>query len=65
MKIGLILAVVIVGISIVTALGFISNSEDANKNKLRIAYFPNIGHAVPIIGVEKGFFQSGVGNDVF
>ena len=64
MKIRLILAVVIVGISIVTGLGFISNSEDSNKNKLRIAYFPNIGHAVPIIGVEKGFFQSGIGNDV-
>ena len=64
MKIRLILAVVIVGISIITALGFISNSEDTNKHKLRIAYFPNIGHAVPIIGMEKGFFQSGVGNDI-
>ena len=64
MKIVLILAVVVVGISLVTALGFVSNSEDTDKNKLRIAYFPNIGHAVPIIGVEKGFFQSGVGNDV-
>ena len=61
MKIGLILAVVIVGISIVTTLGLISNTEDTYKNKLRIAYFPNIGHAVPIIGMEKGFFQSGVG----
>ena len=64
MKIGFLLAVVIVGISIIATLGFISNSDDSDKNKLRIAYFPNIGHAVPIIGVEKGFFQSGVGTDV-
>ena len=65
MKFGLTLAVVIVGISLVAAFVLVSNSEDTNKNKLRIAYFPNIGHAVPIIGVEKGFFQSSVGNDVF
>ena len=64
MKIGLILAAVIVGVSIVTILGLVSSSEDVNQNKLRIAYFPNIGHAVPIIGVEKGFFQSGIGDGV-
>ena len=64
MKIGFILGIVIVGVSIVTILGIFSSFEDTNQNKLRIAYFPNIGHAVPIIGVEKGFFQSGIGDDV-
>jgi len=29
---------------------------------LRIGYFPNIGHAVPIVGIEKGFFQESIGN---
>ena len=53
--------IIVVGISIITALGFLSDSEDANKDQLRIAYFPNIGHAVPIVGMEKGFFEEQIG----
>ncbi|MDH3203458.1 MAG: ABC transporter substrate-binding protein, partial [Nitrosopumilus sp.] len=26
------------------------------------AYFPNIGHAIPIVGMEKGFFEEYLGN---
>ena len=33
----------------------INSSEELDENNLRIAYFPNIGHAVPIIGIENGF----------
>ena len=52
----------IVGIILLSVLGMSLNSEDSHDNKLRIAYFPNIGHAIPIIGIEKGFFETSVGN---
>ena len=32
------------------------------QNRIRIAYFPNVGHAIPIVGMEKGFFERGAGN---
>lgn len=34
-----------------------SGNADA-ENKIRVAYFPNISHAVPIIGLEKGIFPN-------
>ena len=52
----------IVGIILLSVLGMSLNSEDSHDNKLRIAYFPNIGHAIPIVGIEKGFFETSVGN---
>lgn len=52
----------IVGIVILSALGVALNSSDtSHENKLRIAYFPNIGHAIPIVGMEKGFFEEQIG----
>ena len=43
---------------------FMANTEqDTHENKVRVAYFPNISHAVPIVGIEKGYFSSKIGND--
>ena len=55
-----------VGVILLTALGTASifndnNENSSSDNKIRIAYFPNIGHAIPIVGMEKGFFAAGVG----
>jgi NitT/TauT family transport system substrate-binding protein len=49
----------IVAIIVATA---IFNSQDPYENKIRVAYFPNVGHAVPIVGIENGIFSSGLGN---
>ena len=51
--------VIIIGISIA---GIMTNSNDAYENKIRIAYFPNIGHAISIVGIEKGFFEKNIGD---
>lgn len=52
----------IVGIALLSALGIALNSSDTtHENKIRIAYFPNIGHAIPIVGIEKGFFEEKIG----
>ena len=31
----------------------VNSNEKLNENNLRIAYFPNIGHVIPIVGVEN------------
>ena len=54
--------VVIVALS---ALGVALNSSDTtHENKLRLAYFPNIGHAVPIVGIEQGYFADELGSEI-
>ncbi len=63
MKTRLILVAGIAGIVLLSVLGVALNSSNSsNENKLRIAYFPNIGHSIPIVGMEKEFFQTSVGN---
>jgi len=62
MKIGL---VILAGVAIITAFslaGIVTSSNDTHESKIRVAYFPNIGHAIPIIGMEKGFFEQSIGN---
>ncbi len=44
----------IVLIGIATALFGVDSSE----GKIRVAFFPNIGHAIPIVGTEQGLFSS-------
>ncbi len=49
-----IIAIVAIGLA-----GAIYDSENANKeNKIRVAYFPNISHAIPIIGIESDIFPN-------
>lgn len=55
----------IVGIVALSTLGVALNSSDTtHENKLRIAYFPNIGHAVPIVGIEQGYFVDELGSEI-
>ncbi len=50
------------GIVLLSVLGIALSSDTTNENKIRIGYFPNIGHAIPIVGIEKGFFQESIGD---
>jgi len=57
MTIKLVFSVIIAVIVIGSIAGIILNSnQNLSENNLRIAYFPNIGHVIPIVGMEKGFF---------
>lgn len=65
MKTRAIIATSIVGIIVLSVIGISLNSNaESNENKIRIAYFPNIGHAIPIVGMEKGFFETNLGEQV-
>ena len=56
----------VIGVVAIITLGVsvsLTNAEnDIYENKLRIAYFPNIGHVIPIVGMEQEFFQRDIGN---
>jgi NitT/TauT family transport system substrate-binding protein len=52
--------VAIAAISIATAL---NKSESEDHQKIRVAFFPNVGHLLPIVGTETGIFSNGLGND--
>ncbi len=49
---------------LVLGISLDSDGDAADDPKLRIGYFPNIGHAIPIVGIEKGFFEKSVGDSV-
>ena len=56
--IGVILLAIAVGIA-----SDVSNAK--SENTLRVAYFPNIGHAIPVAGMEMGYFEDNLGNTTF
>jgi len=65
MKISLVITFGIGAIIAIAVITSLSNSSDqANQDKIRIAFFPSIGHAVPIVGIENGIFQRGVGDQI-
>ena len=47
-----IAGIVLIGVA-VAVLGGADDPDD----KIRVAFFPNIGHAIPIVGTEQGFFS--------
>jgi NitT/TauT family transport system substrate-binding protein len=61
MKIIIAVIVVAVAISIaIFALGI--QSVDQEENMVRVAFFPNIGHSIAIVGMEEGIFSEKLGN---
>ncbi len=52
----------IAGIALLSALAIILSTDTMSENKIRIGYFPNIGHVIPIVGIEKGFFKASIGD---
>ena len=63
MKTRSVISASIAGVILLSVLGVsLSSTSESNENKIRIAYFPNIGHAIPIVGMEKGFFETSMEN---
>jgi len=59
----MIISASIAGIILVSVIGIsLNSSESTHENKIRIAYFPNIGHVIPIVGMENGVFEKNIGN---
>jgi NitT/TauT family transport system substrate-binding protein len=65
MKIGSAIIAGFVVVAVFSIAGIVSNSDGStHENKIRVAYFPNIGHAIPVVGMEKGIFANELGHDI-
>ena len=65
MTIKMVLSISIAVIVLGSVVGIVLNSnEKLSENNLRIAYFPNIGHAIPIVGMEMEFFSEKINPNV-
>ena len=53
----------IIGVVTVSIALAVFTSEQDDKDKIRLAFFPNVGHAVPIIGLELEIFYEKLGNE--
>jgi len=56
-----IFSVTIMLISVGIIVVLTGNYPETSQDKLRVAFFPSIGHAVPIVGLENGIFQGEIG----
>jgi len=54
----------IIGIVIAAVALAVFGSEQDDKDKIRLAFFPNVGHAVPIIGLEQEIFYEKLGSEI-
>jgi NitT/TauT family transport system substrate-binding protein len=66
-KIRLITLILIITLALLAGCGnpdTQSVSENTAATEVRLGYFPNITHASAMIGVEKGFFQKELGDQV-
>lgn len=63
MKIRSVIYLAVVGITAIAISSIlIQAGQISHEDKIRVAFFPNIGHVIPIVGYEKGIFSEGLGN---
>ena len=39
-----------------------ASTTDPQHDRVRVAFFPNIGHAIPIVGLENQIFSENLGD---
>jgi len=56
---------VAIGVALIAiAVGIAGDSgTKSSENTIRVAFFPNIGHAIPIVGLERGIYVNHFGNE--
>ena len=64
MKITHLVGIAIVVVGIIALVGLNQASIDDSQNKIRVAFFPSIVHAVPIIGMETQTFANNLNDDL-
>ncbi len=59
-----VFSVTIMIIAVAAFVVLTGNYSETSQDKLRVAFFPSIGHAVPIVGLENGIFQEEIGEQI-
>ena len=54
---------VAIGVIVVAAVAVsLAGTTDPQHDRVRVAFFPNIGHAIPIVGLENQIFSENLGD---
>ena len=64
MKISHLAGIAIVAIALVLVIGLTQSTVDDSQKKIRVAFFPSIVHAVPIVGMENQTFAETLNDDL-
>jgi len=60
---GMAVSGIVVIVAIAITITSFSNSDQINQDKIRVAFFPSIGHIIPIVGLEEKIFEKGIGEE--
>ena len=63
MNIRIAVYVAVAAIALISIAVALNETAYSDNKKIRVAFFPNVGHVVPIVGMEKEIFAQGLGND--
>ena len=64
MKIPYLVGIAIAIVGIIALIGLTQAFVDDSQNKIRVAFFPSIVHAVPIVGMETQTFADNLDDDL-
>ena len=64
MKISYMVGIGIAIVGIIAFVGVTQSYNDTTDNKIRVAFFPSIVHAVPIVGIENQTFANNLDSDM-
>jgi len=65
MKISIVITLGIVAVIAIAVIATIGGGLDqSSQSKIRVAFIPSIGHAEPIVGIENGIFEKGIGEQI-
>ena len=52
-----------IGVIVVAAVAVsLASTTDPQHDRVRVAFFPNIGHVIPIVGLESQIFSENLGD---
>ena len=60
---GMAVSGIVVIVAIAITITSFSDSDQFNQDKIRVAFFPSIGHIIPIVGLEEKIFEKGIGEE--
>ena len=64
MKISHLVGIGVVIVGIFALVGVTQSYDNTSDNKIRVAFFPSIVHAVPIVGIENQTFANNLDDDM-
>ena len=60
---GMALGGIVVIVAIAITITSFGNFDQINQDRIRVAFFPSIGHIIPIVGLEEKIFEKELGEE--